>query len=257
MRNSNIPEDRELPTTEKLLKSTVIAAIGAMVLLITVVMPAEYGIDPTGVGNMLGLKRMGEIKTSLAAEIEADEAAHAAEQVATAEEDHAHGADTHTHDEKAAPVAMVEAAEEDHAHGADTHTHDEEAAPVAMVEAAEEDHAHGADTHTHDEVAIDNMTITLASNEGKEVKVTLQKGKTVSYNWVSSSGDVTFDAHGDSSALNIDYHSYKKGQSSSDEGTIIAEFDGKHGWFWRNRSASPVTIQLQVTGEYTDIVELN
>lgn len=230
MHNSNIPEDRELPTTEKLLKSTVIAVLSAMVLLITVVMPAEYGVDPTGIGNMLGLKRMGEIKTSLAAEVAADEEAHAAEQFANAEEDHAHGPDTHTHDD--------------------------EAAPVAIVEAAEEEHAHGPETHTHEAVAIDNMTVTLAPNEGKEVKVTMEKGKTVSYKWVSSFGNVTFDAHGDSSALNIDYHSYKKGQNSSDDGTITAEFDGKHGWFWRNRNASPVTIQLEVTGEYTEIMEM-
>ena len=34
-------------------------------LLITTVLPAEYGIDPTGVGRALGLARMGEIKVSL------------------------------------------------------------------------------------------------------------------------------------------------------------------------------------------------
>lgn len=36
------------------------------------VLPAEYGIDPTGVGRMLGLQEMGEIKTQLADEAEAD-----------------------------------------------------------------------------------------------------------------------------------------------------------------------------------------
>jgi hypothetical protein len=28
-------------------------------LLITIVMPSEYGIDPTGMGRLLGLKQMG------------------------------------------------------------------------------------------------------------------------------------------------------------------------------------------------------
>lgn len=107
MHNSNIPEDRELPSTQKLLKSTIIALITAIVLLITVVMPAEYGVDPTGVGNILGLKRMGEIKQALAAELAADEAAHA-----HGPDTHTHGPDTHTHDE------------ESHTHGPDTHTHD-------------------------------------------------------------------------------------------------------------------------------------
>ena len=68
MHNSNIPEDRELPSTQKLLKSTIIALITAIVLLITVVMPAEYGVDPTGLGKTLGLTQMGEIKSQLAHE---------------------------------------------------------------------------------------------------------------------------------------------------------------------------------------------
>ena len=74
MYNTNIPSDREVPSTTKLIKSTVLAAVVAGVLLVTVVMPSEYGIDPTGVGNALGLKRMGEIKVSLAAEAAADAA---------------------------------------------------------------------------------------------------------------------------------------------------------------------------------------
>ena len=68
MENTNIPTDRELPSTAKLIKSTAIAAATAAVLLVTVVMPAEYGIDPTGIGNIIGLKKMGEIRVSLAKE---------------------------------------------------------------------------------------------------------------------------------------------------------------------------------------------
>jgi len=64
MYNSNIPTDRELPSSTKLLKSTVIAAVTASILLICVVLPAEYAIDPTGIGRIVGLTSMGEIKTS-------------------------------------------------------------------------------------------------------------------------------------------------------------------------------------------------
>lgn len=72
--NTNIPTERELPSTQKLVKSTILAAATAAVLLVTVVMPAEYGIDPTGIGNLIGLKKMGEIRVSLAAEEAADNA---------------------------------------------------------------------------------------------------------------------------------------------------------------------------------------
>ncbi len=68
MYNSNNTEDSELPSTSKLIKSTILAAVAAGVLLVTVVMPAEYGIDPTGIGNVIGLKKMGDIKASLSEE---------------------------------------------------------------------------------------------------------------------------------------------------------------------------------------------
>jgi hypothetical protein len=54
------------------------AAAVAGVLLLTVVLPAEYGIDPTGAGRVLGLTQMGEIKVRLAREAAEDAAADAA-----------------------------------------------------------------------------------------------------------------------------------------------------------------------------------
>ena len=85
MYNSNTPTNQDLPTTGKLIKSTILAAIVAGILLITVVMPSEYAIDPTGIGKMLGLTEMGEIKTSLAEEAAADAKAHAPEAKTTPE----------------------------------------------------------------------------------------------------------------------------------------------------------------------------
>ena len=72
MYNSKDPDLNELPTSAQLVRSTLLALVGAAVLLLTVVLPAEYGIDPTGVGDVLGLKRRGEIKTQLAEEASTD-----------------------------------------------------------------------------------------------------------------------------------------------------------------------------------------
>jgi hypothetical protein len=66
----------ELPSSRQLLKSTAIAGCVAAVLLVTAVLPAEHGIDPTGIGQLLGLKRMGEIKERLTHEAEAAHAGH-------------------------------------------------------------------------------------------------------------------------------------------------------------------------------------
>ncbi len=72
MYNSNTPLPAELPSSRQLLRSTLLAAVSAAVLLIAVVLPAEYGIDPTGIGRALRLTEMGEIKQQLAAQAETD-----------------------------------------------------------------------------------------------------------------------------------------------------------------------------------------
>ena len=72
MFNAEKPSLDELPSSAQLIRSTVIAAASAVVILVTVVLPAEYNIDPTGIGGALGLAEMGEIKAQLAEEAEAD-----------------------------------------------------------------------------------------------------------------------------------------------------------------------------------------
>jgi len=207
MYNANIPTDLEVPSTRKLVKSTVFAAIAAAVLLVTVVMPAEYGIDPTGVGNAVGLKKMGEIKVSLAKEAAAEQ--QAAELAAS--------------NEQPVAEAVVAAASE----------------PAVIEPAAS--------------VRTDEMKITLAPDEGTEIKVTMAKGKKVEYIWETNGGKANFDVHADSKELDIDYHGYEKGSEQKKEGVIEAAFDGKHGWFWRNRTSETITVTLKTNGEYTEI----
>ncbi|CCN63538.1 conserved hypothetical protein [Vibrio nigripulchritudo SFn27] len=68
MYNTDMPTRAELPTTKQLIHSTLVALAVAIALLVTVILPAEYAIDPTGAGRVLGLTDMGEIKTQLAHE---------------------------------------------------------------------------------------------------------------------------------------------------------------------------------------------
>lgn len=72
MHNAPKPNIDELPTKAQLRRSTILASIGAAVIAVTVYLPAEYAIDPTGIGRVIGLTEMGEIKVQLAAEAEAD-----------------------------------------------------------------------------------------------------------------------------------------------------------------------------------------
>lgn len=65
------PDIGELPSKKTLNRATLIAAAVAAVLLVTVVLPAEYGVDRTGVGRLLGLTEMGRLKRVAAEEASA------------------------------------------------------------------------------------------------------------------------------------------------------------------------------------------
>ena len=55
-----VPAQAEPISSAQLVRATLLAALAAGALLVTVVLPAEYGIDPTGLGQRLGLYRAPE-----------------------------------------------------------------------------------------------------------------------------------------------------------------------------------------------------
>jgi hypothetical protein len=201
MFNAIKPDASELPSTGRLLKSTGIAVVFASALLVTVVLPAEYGVDPTRVGSLLGLTEMGRIKMQLAAEAEAEEA----------------GA-------QPAPVAPAAVA----------------AAPTA-----------GGASETAPGVRTDETVLTLAPDQGAEIKLVMEEGARVAFTWTSSGGAVNFDTHADRPGT--PYHGYGKGTEQRVEGELVAAFTGSHGWFWRNRTGEPVTITLRTSGAYSEV----
>lgn len=206
MFNSHRPNIDDLPTSRQLVRATAISAAVAGALLITVVLPAEYAIDPTGIGGALGFTEMGEIKAQLAQEAAADRAATALA---------ASGAGTAASSPAAAEVQ----------------------AQPAMASA---------------DARSDVTEVTLGPGQGAEIKATMAEGMTLYYAWSVSGGAVNYDTHAD--APGIDYHGYDKGQNSAGEkGRLLAPFDGKHGWFWRNRGDAPVVITLRTEGAYTEI----
>ncbi|MDA3963011.1 MAG: hypothetical protein PF961_19680 [Planctomycetota bacterium] len=52
-----------IPSHAQLIKAMAIALSVAGVLLVTTIMPAEYGIDPTGAGRLMGLTGISEAST--------------------------------------------------------------------------------------------------------------------------------------------------------------------------------------------------
>jgi len=216
MFNTKLPTLNELPTSRQLLRSTVIAVAVAAALLVTVVMPSEYAIDPTGVGRVLGLTQMGEMKEILAEEAAADAAVQpVAAQVVQA------------------PAPAQLAPQEQVAAGP-------VAEPVAEPLPA---------------LKSDEVTVTLKPGEASEIKLEMLDKSTVSYEWTANGAPVNHDTHGEPyNGPKGYYHSYSKAkQVKGDKGELTAIFDGTHGWFWRNRSNSDVTITLKTKGEYLSV----
>lgn len=205
MYNTALPTRAQLPSSQKLLVSSALAVLTAAILLITMVLPAEYGIDPTGAGQVLGLKKMGEIKQSLAAEAQT------------------------------APAMVLSAAN-------------------AAIEPEQLVAEKTASINTRNDV----LEVTLKPGEAAEVKLDMKKGSKVSYQWSATGGVLNVDAHGDPINPPKDfYHGYGKDkQIRAKNGSIEAAFDGKHGWFWRNRSETTVNLALKTNGEYQAIKRL-
>ena len=98
----------------------------------------------------------------------------------------------------------------------------------------------------------DTITFTLAPDAYTEIKLVMDEGAVAEYAWVAEGGRINFDLHAHGNGQSVDYDR-GRGETSG-EGSIDAPFAGEHGWFWRNRDSSAVTITLQLRGNYGDIV---
>ena len=213
MYNTPKPSVEDLPTSAQLLRSTGIAIAAAAVILVTVVLPAEYNLDPTGIGGVLGLSEMGEIKAQLAEEAEADRLIMEQEAVE--------------------PQSSLSPGVLDAVFG-------------LFVGAAYAQEAPAAAPAWTDEI-----TFSLDPGQGIEIKLVMAEGAVAQYDWAVTGGAVNYDTHGDGGGNSISYE--KGRAVEADAGDLTAAFAGNHGWFWRNRGDAPVSVTLRVAGNYTEV----
>jgi hypothetical protein len=192
------PAIDELPSKKQLNRATLVAAGVAGFLLVTTVLPAEYGVDPTGIGRVLGLTPMGEMKRDAAtAEAEAE----------------------------AAPAAT------------------ENGDILLDEEPASTSQAAGG--------SVGRVQLTLAPNQGEEVKATMNAGDEFTYEWSTGGPVIRFELHGEPvPAKGDEFTSFEKGSSAGAKGKFRAPFNGTHGWYWRNNTSSPVTVAVSATGTF-------
>lgn len=183
----------------ELVRGVLVSLAVASAVLVLAVLPAEYGIDPTGAGKAMGLTTLNT------------------------------------------PAAVSVPA----------------AAPVAPT--ATDPHAKKPDTVAYRETApyqVAAREIVLQPGSGVELKARMDKGAALIYAWKTKDGSkIHHEFHGDpAGALNDEYESYIKDDAvSASKGTLVAPFDGVHGWYWKNESDKPVTVLLQASGFYTEL----
>lgn len=186
------------PSPSALAKATGGAAVAAIAILTFFVLPAEYGIDPTGVGTALGI-------TGMVAG-EGSEAAPATAQAPT----------TTAGDQ---PMPTKDAISK--------------ATPWRQ----------------------DEMTITLAPHSGQEVKAHMTKADSFVFQWKTSGGPVKAEMHGEklnaTDGAFTDY--WKELEMTGGQGNFTAPFDGTHGWYFRNKGETPVTVTVKTVGFYKDL----
>ena len=193
----------QLPSGRQLLRMTALALAIAAVILFTLVLPAEYNIDPTGLGRRLGL-------TSLSGETGAKPAAEPPA--------------------KAEPAAKLEPS-------------------LSLSDAPA---TTGTLWKSERPYRSDELSLTLRPNEGAEIKAVMQPGERFVFSWVAEGGTVNFDMHGEKlNAKSHDFTSYWKGRgANAGHGVFQAPFAGTHGWYWRNRGTTPVTVKVKTSGFY-------
>lgn len=210
MYNAKPPSDVELPSAGKLIRSTAISIVAAGAILVTTVLPAEYGIDPTGIGRVLGLTTMGEIKKSL--EKDAKEHTRLAPRPG----------------DRQSVLAML--------------------GNLLISSAAAQDGKPAKDASNWK----DETTFSLKPGQGFEIKLTMKKGATATYEWTATDGRINYDLHAHAGGKNA---RYKRGRGKrSDSGSFTAKFDGNHGWFFRNRDSKEVKVVMKFKGDYAAIV---
>lgn len=225
--NSTTVDLAKLPTINSLVRSTFIASTVAMTLAVTCVLPAEYAIDPTGVGRVLGLTEMGEIKRD--AELKRAKKASVPEWNASTIQI---ASGSHIISD-AAPMG-----------GAWSQLAQATPAAAPPVPAAA---SPGQKT--------DTLEIVLQPNAKMELKAWMKKGDGYAFTWTASS-PINFNFHGEKfNARDDEYTEYRKGIAATDKGEFKAGYDGTHGWSWRNRTKQPITVKATITGSYEKFAE--
>jgi len=260
MYNTDFPAKADLPSTARLVRSSVIAGVSALAILVTVVLPSEYGIDPTGFGRLTGLTTMGQIKMQLAEEAAANEALSSSVAAGTAISSTVPLAASPDTQHLAARIAALEALILEvqpaplPALAEPVEAVPVPVAPVPMHQQAAAPAAVATPTPATAPQWRDEVSFTLTPMEGTEYKLVMQAGAIANYEFEVDGGVINFDAHGEGEGQSL---TYEEGRGViGDRGQMVPPVSGTHGWFFCNRGTEDVVVTLRTGGDYQELRKL-
>lgn len=188
---------------KSIIKQVVIAAIIGAVLLVSAVLPAEFGIDPLGIGKVTGFDKL------------------------YIPEDENKGSSSNTPHETLTMSKLGSGKDVPRPKEADN-------PPPAQQLAVREDEA----------------SVLVPAGKGLEYKVNMLKYGVLEYEWKTDKGEVYLDMHGEVKDNHNFFESYLIAYSNNMTGTIIAPFEGPHGWYFKNNGTEDVTVKIRLKGQY-------
>lgn len=203
-----------IATKKTIIKAVVIALLTGGLLLITAVLPAEYGIDPFGTGKLFGFSRLYVSKDSTTNTVVADKIV-----------------------QQKFPLIKMEEAGSDPAIKKPKEANNP--APVKQYAQRE-----------------DSVQVIVKAGKGIEYKVKMLKYGSMKYEWTADHGTLFFDFHGEVKEANsvkdkeVFYESYTVAYSNNMVGTFLAPFEGRHGWYFRNKGIKDILVTLRLKGQY-------
>jgi hypothetical protein len=205
---------------KQLIKSVILAGLIAAVVLVVAVLPAEYGKDITGLGKLFGFDK-------LYVNQETQENIDGTTQVV--------------------PVNVKRLKLE------------QLGSPSSVPKPSGALNPPPAEQL---KLRSDVIEIKVPSGKGLEYKFRALKLGSVKYDWSTSNNNIVYiDFHGEVHEENppeeVFYESYTLAFSNNMAGTFTSPFEGKHGWYFRNRNAFDVTVTLNLQGQYELLEEYN
>ena len=220
-KNSSNSVEIPVHSTATLLKATFAATAVAAIVLVIAILPAEYNIDPTGIGQSLGLTQLSQSNSA-----PVEDPSISVENAAMLDGGKSDG------DESTGLVESVILFDGNKVADA-----------PSVAEITQSRQSPG--------IRSDIVTIDIPAGKGLEYKLLMDAFVHLEYEWSTAGEPLYFDFHGEPKGDKTGYfESYSITTSDKMKGSLTTPFAGSHGWYWKNRTDSVITVTLSTKGDY-------